>query len=33
MTRRLALVARDPEDLEVVSSLLQDAIVQVGGMT
>ena len=33
MTPRLALIARDPEDLEVVSSLLQDAIVQVGEMT
>ena len=33
ITRKLALVARDPEDLEVVSSLLQDAIVQVGEMT
>lgn len=29
MTGRLALVARDTEDLEVISSLLQDAIVPV----
>ncbi len=29
MTRRLALIARDGEDLEVISSILQDAIVPV----
>ncbi len=29
MTRRLALIARDGEDLEVISSVLQDAIVPV----
>ena len=29
MTRRLALIARDAEDLEVISSLLQDAVVPV----
>ena len=33
MTRKLALIARDAEDLEVISSLLQDAIVPVNEMT
>ena len=33
MTRKLALVARDAEDLEVISSILQDAVVPVSEMT
>ena len=33
MTRKLALVARDGEDLEVISSILQDAVVPVNEIT
>lgn len=33
MTRKLTLIARDAEDLEVISSLLQDAVVPVNEMT
>ena len=33
MTRKLALIARDSEDLEVISSLLQDAVVPVNEIT
>ena len=32
MTRRLALIARDAEDLEVISSILQDAVVPINEM-
>ncbi|MDE0174874.1 MAG: DUF2948 family protein [Defluviicoccus sp.] len=33
MTRKLALIARDAEDLEVISTILQDAVVPVAEMT
>ena len=33
MTPRLALIARDAEDLEVISSILQDAVVPVNEIT
>ena len=33
MTRKLARVARDGEDLEVISSILQDAVVPINEMT
>ncbi len=33
MTRKLSLIARDPEDLEVISSILQDAVVPVNEIT
>ena len=32
MTRKLALIARDAEDLEVISSVLQDAVVPIAEM-
>ena len=32
MTRKLALIARDAEDLEIISSVLQDAVVPVNEM-
>ena len=33
MTRKLALIARDAEDLEVISTILQDAVVPINEMT